>query len=90
VIVHWYAQDPGSETDSGLLSGTSALAAKVARVKALLSQYCGANAAHVQIFVTETNSVPYNPGKQTVSLVNGLFAADDYMDWLENGVANVD
>lgn len=90
MIVHWYAQGPGSETDSGLLSSTSALAAKVARVKALLSQYCGANAAHVQIFVTETNSVPYNPGKQTVSLVNGLFAADDYMDWLENGVANVD
>jgi len=90
VIVHWYAQGPGSETDSGLLSSTGGLAAKVAKVKALLSQYCGANAAHVQIFVTETNSVSYNPGKQTVSLVNGLFAADDYMDWLENGVANVD
>lgn len=90
VIVHWYAQGPGSESDSGLLSSTGGLAAKVARLKALISQYCGANAANVQIFVTETNSVPYSPGKQTVSLVNGLFAADDYMDWLENGVANVD
>ncbi len=90
VIVHWYAQGPGSESDAGLLSDTGYLAAKVAKVKSLVTQYCGANAANVQIFVTETNSVSFNPGKQSVSLVNGLFAADDYMDWLENGVANVD
>jgi len=90
VVVHWYAPGPGSESDSGLLSSASLLAAKVAKVKSLISRYCGANAAAVQIFFTETNSVSYNPGKQTVSLVNGLFAADDYMTWLENGVANVD
>ncbi len=90
VVVHWYAQQPGAESDAGLLSSTGLLAAKVAKVKALISQYCGSNAANVQIFATETNSVAYNPGKQTVSLVNGLFAADDDMTWLENGVANVD
>ncbi len=90
VVVHWYAQQPGAESDANLLSSTSALAAKVAKVKALIGQYCGSNAANVQIFVTETNSVAYNPGKQTVSLVNGLFAADNDMTWLENGVANVD
>ena len=90
VIVHWYAQGPGSESDSYLLGSTSTLAAKVAKVRSLISQYCGSNAPNVQIFVTETNSVSYNPGKQTVGLVNGMFAADDYMTWLENGVANVD
>ena len=90
VIIHWYAQGPGSESDADLLAGTSALAGKVAKLRALISQYCGSSAPSVQIFVTETNSVSYNPGKQTVSLVNGLFAADDYLTWLENGVANVD
>ena len=90
VIVHWYAQGPGGESDAGLLAAPGALAAKVAKVRALIGQYCGANAPSVQIFVTETNSVSYNPGKQTVGLVNGLFAADDYQTWLENGVANVD
>ena len=90
VIVHWYAQGPGSESDAGLLASPSALAAKVSKVRALIGQYCGGNAPNVQIFVTETNSVAYNPGKQTVGLVNGLFAADDYQTWLENGVANVD
>ena len=91
VIVHWYPQEPGSESDSFLLGApASQIGGMVASLRALISQYGGANAANVQIFVTETNSVSYNPGKQTVSLVNGLFIADDYATWLEQGVANVD
>jgi len=90
VVVHWYPQGPGSESDAGLLNTPSAIASMVASLRAEINQYAGANAGHVQIMVTETNSVSYNPGKQSVSLVNGLFLADDYMTWLENGVANVD
>ena len=91
VIVHWYPQEPGSESDSFLLNApASQIGGMVSQLRALISQYCGANAAQVQIFVTETNSVAYNPGKQTVSLVNALFVADDYATWLEQGVSNVD
>ena len=91
VIVHWYPQEPGSESDSFLLGApASQIGRMVATLRSLLSQYGGSNAANVQIFVTETNSVSYNPGKQTVSLVNGLFIADDYATWLEQGAANVD
>jgi len=90
VIVHWYANGSGNESDSGLLSSTGNLGAKVSAVRSLIAQYCGSNAPNVQIFLTESNSAAFNPGKQTVSLVNALFAADDYMTWLENGVANVD
>lgn len=90
VIIHWYAQEPGTESDSGLLGSTSRIANMVSSMRSLITQYCGANAANVQIFVTETNSVSYNPGKQTVGLVNGLFLADNFLTWLENGVANVD
>ncbi len=90
--VHWYtdSNNPGSESDAGLLSSTSTIAGKVATLHTLFNQYCGSKAAREQIMVTETNSVAYNPGKQTVSLVNALFLAEDYMTWLENGVANVD
>ncbi|MBV9849959.1 MAG: cellulose binding domain-containing protein, partial [Armatimonadetes bacterium] len=90
VVVHWYPQGPGSESDAGLLGSTGQIAGMVSQLRARINQYCGANASHIQIFVTETNSVSYNPGKQTVRLVNGLFAADDVIQWLENGVANVD
>jgi hypothetical protein len=97
VIVHWYAQQPGSVSDSVLLgspqngnSTTPGIGAMMTKLKALIAQFGGANAAKIQILVTETNSVAYNPGKQTVSLVNGLFAADTILTWLENGAASVD
>ncbi|MGH2347772.1 MAG: hypothetical protein ACRDG4_21290, partial [Chloroflexota bacterium] len=90
VVIHWYPQGPGSESDSGLLSATGSIASMVSTLRSEINQYAGSNAPNVQIMVTETNSVSYNPGKQSVSLVNGLFLADNYMTWLENGVANVD
>jgi hypothetical protein len=88
--VHWYPQNPGSESDTGLLSSTSQITKMVAELRAKINKYCGSHASHVKIMITETNSVNFNPGKQTVSLVNGLFLADNYLSWLENGVVNID
>ncbi len=90
VIAHWYPQGPGSESDASLLSDTGQIAGMVSTLRSEINQYCGSHASAVQIMVTETNSVSFNPGKQTVSLVNALYLADNYMTWLENGVANVD
>lgn len=90
VIAHWYPQGPGSESDATLLSAPSQIASMVSTLRSELNQYCGSHASAVQILVTETNSVSSNPGKQTVSIVNALYEDDDYMSWLENGVANVD
>lgn len=90
VIVHWYPQNPGNETDAGLLSSTSQIPAILARLKQEINEYSGSNASHIKIFLTETNSVSYNPGKQTTSLVNALYLDNDYMDWLQGGAANVD
>ncbi len=100
-IVHWYSQGPGGESDAGLLAApssgestsvsyTPSIPSMVATLRGEIGQYSGSHASAVQIMVTETNSVSYNPGKQTVSLVNGLFLAEDYLTWLENGVTNVD
>jgi len=105
VDVHWYPQDPASqnpnplpESDARLLQSpaqgngtrTPSIPAMVATLRAKIAQYCPSRAAQIQIMITETNSVSYNPGKQTVSLVNALFLDDNYMTWLENGVTNVD
>ena len=100
VIVHWYPQGPGGESDAALLASpengasnsgyTPSIPSMVATLKSSLKQYCGSHAAAVQIMVTETNSVSYNPGKQTTSLVNALYLADETLTWFENGVANVD
>lgn len=98
VILHWYPQDPGGESDANLLAApqngtpgrSPSIAAMASRVKSLLAQYAGARAATIQILVTETNSVSYNPGKQTLSIVNAMFVADSMLSWIENGVTSVD
>ena len=101
VIVHWYPQGPGGESDAGLLgapqngestsvSFTPGIPAMMSTLHSEINQYCGAHASAVKIMTTETNSVSYNPGKQTVSLVNALYLDEDYMTWLENGAASVD
>jgi alpha-L-arabinofuranosidase len=101
VVVHWYPQGPTGESDAALLASpqngeatpvsyTAGIPWMMATLKAELAQYCGSHASAVQVMVTETNSVSYNPGKQTTSLVNALFLADQLSTWFENGVTNVD
>ncbi len=101
VVVHWYPQGPTGESDAALLASpqqgestsvsyTPSIPSMMASLKSQLAQYCGSHASAVQIMVTETNSVSYNPGKQTTSLINALFLADQLLTWFENGATNVD
>ena len=83
-------QAPGSESDSNLLLHTVTdsnsdpsrpgqpvrLGRRAADYQKLLTQYLGAAGSKVELLATEFNSVYSNPGKQTTSLVNGLFLAD--------------
>lgn len=80
---HNYVQAPGSESDSTLLldtvsdpSSPADWAVRATGYTDLLNQYLGAAAGNVQLLTTEFNSVYSNTGKQTSSLVNGLFIAD--------------
>jgi hypothetical protein len=101
VSVHWYPQGPTGETDAGLLNApangestpvsfTPSIPSMVSTLHSKVNQYCGAHASAVQVMTTETNSVSYNPGKQTTNLVNALYLAENYLTWLENGVTSVD
>jgi hypothetical protein len=85
---HLYMQNPGSESDSFLLFDTVSnpngqdpnnpldWSLRAADYRKLLKQVLGTAASKVSLLATEYNSVSYNPGKQTTSLVNGLFVAD--------------
>jgi len=101
VSIHWYPQGPTGESDAGLLAApqkgastsvsyTPSIPDMMAALKSKLTEHCGKRAKKLEIMVTETNSVSYNPGKQTTSLVNALYLSDAVMTWLEHGVANVD
>jgi alpha-L-arabinofuranosidase len=85
---HAYMQGPGGESDPFLLTQTVTganqgttdphnWAARATAYRALINRNLGAaQGAAVELLATEYNSVYSNPGKQTTSLVNGLFAAD--------------
>jgi alpha-L-arabinofuranosidase len=76
VIYHRYAQEPSYEDDLGLLHSSGTWASDAADLRQQLSDYLGAPGAGVKLVCTENNSVSSHPGKQTTSLVNGLFLAD--------------
>ena len=74
VIYHRYDGGPGSEVDATLLHGTSTWGSDATDLRTQVDAAFGAN--NIEIVVTENNSVYSNPGKQSTSLVNGLFLAD--------------
>ncbi len=75
VNVHHYAQSAGSENDQGLLSVSSESDVVIREVRHQLDQY-GKKGKPYEIWLTEWNSVDFNPGPQILSHVNGLFVAD--------------
>ncbi len=80
---HSYMQGPGGENDSFLLNGTVSNASSIdnwsvryADYQTMLQQTVSSQASGVAVMATEFNSVYSGPGKQSTSLVNGLFVAD--------------
>ena len=87
---HVYMQEPGAENDSTLLLHSSSdpssplsWSNRDAAYRTLLQQNLGSAGSTVQILATEFNSVSNDPGKQTTSLVNGLFFADSEASLLQ-------
>jgi hypothetical protein len=97
VDMHWYPQQPGNESDEGLLNATqkgtstsSNVADMINRLKTQVKDACPSIADTVQYALTETNSVASNPGKQTVSPINGIFLLQAYKAFIEAGFFNID
>lgn len=93
IIYHRYEQTPladsvfNSENDANLLQKAKTWPDDVAIMRRMLTDYLGTTeAAKVEIVVTENNSVYAKPGKQTTSLVNGLFLADSVGNLLQTEI----
>jgi hypothetical protein len=76
LIHHTYPQEPGNEDDAVLLQAGATLPADAANLRKIITDYIGSSGSSIELNVTELNSVSSNPGKQSTSLVNGLFMAD--------------
>jgi hypothetical protein len=82
-IYHRYEQSPGRESDAVLLQSARTWPDDARDLRQQLTDYLGLAGASVELVVTENNSVYTNPGKQTTSLVNGLFLADSVGNLLQ-------
>jgi hypothetical protein len=91
---HVYDQSPGDESDAGLLADPNVppsptpansldWAQRAAAYKAIITANAGSAGANIQLLATEINSVYTDPGKQSTSLVNGLFIADSIGSLME-------
>lgn len=81
-VYHRYPYGPGLESDAALLGGESVghrtWAEDAAAIRAMITQHYGAGGEAIELHMTENNSVWTEPGKQSTSLVNGLFYADSF------------
>jgi hypothetical protein len=76
VVYHRYEQGPFGESDAFLLNSSRGWVDNAKNIRQMLTDYLGSDGAKVEVDSTENNSVYGNPGKQTTSLVNGLYLAD--------------
>jgi len=85
LIHHRYPQNPsfngnpadGDECDATLLQSPTGIASDATDLRKQITDYVGpGNGAGIELTMTEMNSVSSQPGKQSTSLVNGLYFAD--------------
>jgi hypothetical protein len=81
VIIHWY---PGTTPASTLAASTGIVATVNATYTQLTNLVGATKASTMPILITETGA-----GECTGVQVS-LYAADNYLTWLENGILNVD
>jgi hypothetical protein len=83
VIVHYY---PSSTSEADLLTKPQAqIPGMMSSVHSLINKWAGSNAPNVGVAITETNGT-IDPDTSP----SGLFAADDYLTFMENGAFTVD
>jgi hypothetical protein len=86
VELHYYPQGPGNESDAYLLGpGVPAFASALASLRAEMT--AAGDPPSTPIMVGEINSVYANPGKQTVSIVNGLWTGMVVGEMMKAGVS---
>ena len=76
LIEHNYPEWTGQESDPMLLQYSAMWPGEAANLRQQLSDYLGSEATNVEVLCTENNSNSGAQGRQSTSLVNGLYYAD--------------
>ncbi len=85
VEYHYYPQNPGSESDAFLVQ--QAAQGLTTNINIIKSELSSAGKAATPIYVGEMGSVSSNPGKQSWSITQGLFAGQVLGEMMNDGVS---
>ena len=85
VEYHFYPQAPGQESDTFLTQQAAQVLTH--NINIIKQELTSAGAANTPIYVGEMGSVYTNPGKQSWSITQGLFAGQDLGEMMNAGVA---
>jgi hypothetical protein len=85
VIVHYYPASSTSSEASMLAEPQAQIPGIMSSVHSLIDKWAGSNAPNVGVAITETNGT-IDPDTSP----SALFAADDYLTYMENGAFTVD
>ncbi|MGH7976442.1 MAG: hypothetical protein ACREC8_07245, partial [Limisphaerales bacterium] len=75
LVDHFYSES-GSDNDQALLQASANWASDAASLRQQITDYLGSNGTNIELLATENNSDSGPEGKQSTSLVNGLYLAD--------------
>jgi alpha-L-arabinofuranosidase len=75
-LVHHFYAEYGSDNDQTLLQASANWASDATSLRQQITDYVGNNGTNIELLVTENNADSGNQGKQSTSLVNGLYLAD--------------
>jgi len=75
LVDHFYSES-GSDNDVALLQASANWSSDAANLRQQITDYIGGNGTNIELLVTENNADSGHQGKQSTSLVNGLYLAD--------------
>jgi hypothetical protein len=85
VEYHYYAQNPGDESDTSLVQ--SAAQVLTTNINTIKSELSAVGKSSTPIYVGEMGSVSSNPGKQSWSITQGLFAGQTLGEMMNDGIS---
>ncbi len=75
-LVHHVYPEYQNDSDAALLQASANWATDAANLRQRITDYFGATGTNIEILCTENNSDAGNQGRQSTSIVNGLYLAD--------------
>jgi hypothetical protein len=75
LVDHFYSES-GADNDQALLQASANWASDASNLRQQITDYVGSNGTNIELLATENNADSGPEGKQSTSVVNGLYLAD--------------